>query len=64
MTVQPDDFSGLHALFINCTLKRSPELSNTQGLIDISTNIMEKHGVDEVFRDELNHPGESGDLIV
>jgi multimeric flavodoxin WrbA len=39
------DFSGLRALFINCTLKRSPETSNTQGLIDISTGIMAKHGV-------------------
>ena len=26
------DFSDLRALFINCTLKKSPELSNTQGL--------------------------------
>jgi hypothetical protein len=42
---QPLDFTGLRALFINCTLKRSPELSHTQGLIDISTGIMEKHGV-------------------
>ena len=40
------DFSGLRALFINCTLKRSPEISNTQGLIDISTRIMQKHGVE------------------
>ena len=48
---QPADFTGLRALFINCTLKRSPEPSNTQGLIDISTNIMEKHGVEvEVVR--------------
>jgi len=39
------DFSDLKALFINCTLKRSPELSHTQGLIDISTAIMEKSGV-------------------
>lgn len=39
------DFSGLRALFINCTLKKSPETSNTQGLIDISRHIMEKHGV-------------------
>jgi multimeric flavodoxin WrbA len=38
-------------LFINCTLKRSPEVSNTQGLIDISTRIMEANGVDvEVVR--------------
>ncbi len=39
------DFSDLHALFLNCTLKRSPELSHTQGLIDISSAIMEKNGV-------------------
>ena len=39
------DFSDLNALFINCTLKRSPEISHTQGLIDISTAIMEKNGV-------------------
>jgi multimeric flavodoxin WrbA len=39
------DFSDLKALFINCTLKLSPELSHTQGLIDISRAIMEKNGV-------------------
>ncbi len=39
------DFSDLKALFINCTLKRSPELSHTQGLIDISKAILEKNGV-------------------
>ena len=40
-----DDFSGLTALFINCTLKRSPEISNTQALVDASRAIMEGHGV-------------------
>ena len=30
----PADFSDLTALFINCTLKRSPEPSHTQGLAD------------------------------
>ena len=45
------DFSDLKALFINCTLKRSPELSHTQGLIDIAKAIMEKNGVSvEVVR--------------
>ena len=39
------DFSGLRALFINCTLKRSPEVSNTQALVDASAEIMTKHGV-------------------
>ena len=33
------DYSDLRAMFINCTLKRSPEVSNTQGLMDISIAI-------------------------
>jgi multimeric flavodoxin WrbA len=45
------DFSDLTALFFNCTLKKSPELSHTQGVIDISTGIMRKRGVSvEVIR--------------
>lgn len=45
------DFSDLTALFLNCTLKRSPEMSHTQGLIDISRKIMEKNGLSiEVLR--------------
>jgi multimeric flavodoxin WrbA len=45
------DFSGLRAMYINCTLKRSPERSHTQGLVDVSTAIMKKHGVEvEVLR--------------
>lgn len=39
------DFSDLKALFLNCTLKKSPELSHTNGLIDVSRAIMEKNGV-------------------
>ncbi len=39
------DFSDLRALFINCTLKKSPERSHTQGLMDLSIAIMEKNGV-------------------
>lgn len=45
------DFSDLKALFLNCTLKPSPELSHTEGLIDISQAILEKNGVSvEVLR--------------
>lgn len=45
------DFSALRAVFLNCTLKRSPERSHTAGLIDISKAIMEKNGVSvEVIR--------------
>jgi multimeric flavodoxin WrbA len=40
------DYSDLRALFINCTLKRSPETSNTQGLMDISIEIMRRNGVE------------------
>jgi len=39
------DFGGLRALYINCTLKRSPEVSNTQGLADKSIEIMRRQGV-------------------
>ena len=38
-------YDDLKALFINCTLKRSPELSHTGGLVEISAAIMAKHGV-------------------
>ncbi len=45
------DFSGLTALFLNCTLKKSPEMSHTEGLIGISRAIMEKNGMTvEVLR--------------
>ncbi|MDQ3123329.1 MAG: flavodoxin family protein [bacterium] len=39
------NFTGLKAMFIHCTLKKSPELSNTEGLAKTSVNIMKKHGV-------------------
>lgn len=38
------DYSDLTALYVNCTLKPSPERSHTQGLIELSTAIMEKQG--------------------
>jgi multimeric flavodoxin WrbA len=38
-------FDGISALYVNCTLKKSPERSHTQGLIDRSRAIMDKHGV-------------------
>jgi multimeric flavodoxin WrbA len=41
----PADYSDLRALFVNCTLKRSPEVSNTEGLAGISTAIMRANGV-------------------
>jgi len=45
------DFTGLRVMYINCTLKRSPEHSHTEGLLELSTAIMRKHGVEvEVLR--------------
>jgi multimeric flavodoxin WrbA len=41
----PWDFSDLRAVFINCTLKRSPQISHTQGLADRSIAILERNGV-------------------
>ena len=38
------EYDDLRALFVNCTLKRSPAVSNTEGLIDVSRKILEKLG--------------------
>jgi multimeric flavodoxin WrbA len=46
MTTSADPrYDDLSALFFNCTLKPSPQLSHTQGLMDLSAAIMRKHGV-------------------
>jgi multimeric flavodoxin WrbA len=42
---EPDDFSDLSAVFIGCTLKPSPQVSNTEALMAVSQAIMRKHGV-------------------
>jgi multimeric flavodoxin WrbA len=39
------DFTDLRALYLNCTLKRSPEVSHTQGLADRSMAILAANGV-------------------
>jgi multimeric flavodoxin WrbA len=53
-------YSDLKAVFINCTLTKSPAKSHTQLLIDVSANIMKKQGVStKVFRavDHIIVPG-------
>ncbi|MBN9606234.1 MAG: flavodoxin family protein [Actinomycetales bacterium] len=35
----------MRAVFVNCTLKRSPEISNTQGLMDRVIGLMSEQGV-------------------
>ncbi len=39
------DFGSLKGLYINCSLKKSPTKSHTQGLIDVSMNIMRSEKV-------------------
>ena len=45
MTSTSPRYDDLNALFINCTLKPSPELSHTEGLVEVSAGIMRKQGV-------------------
>ncbi len=42
---KPADYDDLKALFLNCTLKPSPQQSHTEGLFQISKEIMETNGV-------------------
>src|SRR3954454_23308770 len=52
------DFSDLRAMVINCTLKRTPELSHTAGLAAIPIAILEANGVtvDQVRAVDLDLP--------
>ena len=56
------DYSDLKALFINCTLKRSPEVSNTQGLADKAIAILEANGVETETIRALDHDIATGRL--
>ncbi|MEO8095375.1 MAG: flavodoxin family protein [Pseudolysinimonas sp.] len=59
-TIDDFDFSDLTAIYINCTLKRSPELSHTQGLMDRSIALMKSRGVTvDGFR-LIDHPVATG----
>jgi multimeric flavodoxin WrbA len=54
--MNPRQFSQLTALYVNCTLKKSPELSHTEGLMRRSQALMESQGVTtEMFR-LVDHP--------
>ncbi len=54
------DFADLRAVVINCTLKRSPEPSHTQGLADIAVAIMERNGVAVETIRAVDHPIATG----
>jgi multimeric flavodoxin WrbA len=49
------DFSGLKAIYFNGTLKKSPEVSNTEGLLRASMELMEKHGVKTELIRTIDH---------
>lgn len=49
--MQKQQFEGLRAVFFNGTLKKSPEVSNTEGLLKASAQLMESLGTStEVIR--------------
>lgn len=39
------DFSNLNAVYVNCTLKKSPQKSHTANLMAVSRRIMEREHV-------------------
>lgn len=59
------DFSGLRAAFVSCTLKPTPEPSNTEALMANSMAIMEAHGVRTSLVRAVDHaiaPGVQPDM--
>jgi multimeric flavodoxin WrbA len=54
MAEQPD-FSELKALYINCTLKKTPRMSHTKALMDVSIDIMRDEGVTVEYLRLANH---------
>lgn len=61
----PVDYSDLRAVFLNGTLKKSPEVSNTDGLIEVSAGLMRRLGVTvDVVRtvDHVIPPGVQPDM--
>ena len=55
MAAPSTDFSDLRALYLNCTLKRSPDPSHTQVLIDRSRSVLESEGVTTAVLRVVDH---------
>ncbi|HEX6462048.1 MAG TPA: flavodoxin family protein [Candidatus Saccharimonadales bacterium] len=53
--MQNPDFSGLSAIYFNGTLKKSPEVSNTEGLLRASMELMVRHGVKTELIRTIDH---------
>ncbi len=58
--MQKPDFSNLRAVYVNCTLKKSPKQSHTATLMEVSKKIMKTENVklDEIRL--VDHPVASG----
>lgn len=54
------DFSDLRALYVNCTLKRSPRTSHTEGLMRLSMEILERNEVAVDYVRAADHAIASG----
>lgn len=57
--------AGLRALFLSCTLKRSPERSHTEGLAELSIDLMRRNGVEVELVRVVDHdvpPGVQPDM--
>jgi multimeric flavodoxin WrbA len=54
------DFTDLRALYVNTTLKKSPEMSHTQGLMERSAEIMRRQGVEVDMVRAVDHDIASG----
>ena len=55
-------YDDLAALYVNCTLKPSPERSHTQGLIDLSAGIMRRQGVQVATIRAVDHDIATGGM--
>jgi multimeric flavodoxin WrbA len=60
VTADQPNFNGLRAVFFNGTLKRSPETSNTEGLVALSQKLMNDHGVATELIRTIDHDIASG----
>jgi len=55
-TTMPSERDGpLRAIFLNCTLKRSPRMSHTDGLIECARRIMAEQGVEVTALRPVDH---------
>lgn len=65
LSMKEPNFSDLKAVYVNCTLKKSPRISHTHGLAEIAMSIMKKEGVEVDYirlADHIVPHGEKEDM--